>query len=305
MNLRSFAVGVVFALLAGATYVALMPFGPKNSAPSAVATTGVATSTAEAEGRNRALPRRFNCGAIAAGFSNGTYYRSSTEYQWFLANCRPTPTPVRAVPTAAAVQARPPPTLTPRPAPTSLSAMIRQVRPGVVRIDTPSGVGSGVIVIAQNQEAYIITNYHVIEGYGSVDVTVNDAATYSGTVWIASPEVDLAVVRICCGSFHKLTLGNAGTLAPGDEVVTMGYALGLGGAATVTKGIVSAVRYDSGLDAWVIQTDAAMNPGNSGGPMLSLAGEVLGINTFGLSGEGLGFAIAESAVRELIADARQ
>ena len=65
------------------------------------------------------------------------------------------------------------------------------------------------------------------------------------------------------------------------------------------------MRYDSGLDAWVIQTDAAMNPGNSGSPMLSLAGEVLGINTFGLSGEGLGFAIAESAVRELIADARQ
>ena len=178
--------------------------------------------------------------------------------------------------------------------------MIRQARPAVVRIDTPSGSGSGVIVTTQGQEAYIITNYHVIEGYGAVSVTVNDAATYSGTVWGTAPSLDLAVVSICCGSFHKLAFGNADALEPGDEVVTIGYALGLGGAATVTKGIVSAMRYDLNLEAWVIQTDAAINPGNSGGPMLSLTGEVLGINTFGLSGDGLGFAISESEVQALI-----
>ena len=89
----------------------------------------------------------------------------------------------RMVATAAAIPP-PPPTPTPRPRPTPtppapLSAMISQARPGVVRIDTPSGSGSGVIVTTQGQEAYVITNYHVIEGYGGVGVTVSDAATRS------------------------------------------------------------------------------------------------------------------------------
>ena len=178
--------------------------------------------------------------------------------------------------------------------------MVRQVRPAVVRIQTTSGAGSGVIFETDGQTGYVITNYHVVEGQGQVDVTVSDTATYRGTVLGVDSVRDLAVVRICCGSFRKLTFGNASDLDPGAEVINIGYAMGLQGSATITKGIVSAVRYDSRREAWVIQTDAPINPGNSGGPMLSPDGKVLGINTFKISEtsvEGLGFAISQTTVQ--------
>ena len=108
-------------------------------------------------------------------------------------------------------------------------------------------------------------------------------------------------------AFQALSFGNAAALQPGDEVVNIGYALGLPGEATVTRGIISAVRYDSRYLSNVIQTDAAINPGNSGGPMLSTTGEILGINTFrisetnsGRSAEGLGFAISGTTVQQQI-----
>ena len=136
-----------------------------------------------------------------------------------------------------------------------------------------------------------------------VSVIVNDSTTYSGSVLGTDSVRDLAVVSICCGSFQALPFGNAAALQPGDEVVAIGYALGLPGQATVTRGIVSAVRYDSTHRSDVIQTDAAINPGNSGGPILSVSGEILGINTFrydesqsGRPTEGLGFAISGTTV---------
>ena len=159
--------------------------------------------------------------------------------------------------------------------------MVKQVRPAVVRIQTSSGSGSGVIFETQGQTGYVVTNHHVVEGDIQVSVIVNDSTTYSGAVLGTDRVRDLAVVSICCGSFRALPFGNASALQPGDEVVAIGYALGLPGPATVTRGIVSAVRYDSTHRSDVIQTDAAINPGNSGGPMLSMSGEILGINTFG------------------------
>ena len=138
-----------------------------------------------------------------------------------------------------------------------------------------------------------------------VSVIVNDSTTYSGSVLGTDSVRDLAVVSICCGSFRALPFGNAAALQPGDEVVAIGYALGLPGQATVTRGIVSAVRYDSAYRSEVIQTDAAINPGNSGGPMLSVSGEILGINTFrydesqsGRPTEGLGFSISGTTVQQ-------
>ncbi len=136
---------------------------------------------------------------------------------------------------------------------------------------------------------------------------MNDSTTYRGTVLGTDSVRDLAVVRICCSSFQSLPFGNAATLQPGDEVVAMGYPLGLPGEATVTRGIVSAVRYNQTRLSNVIQTDAAINPGNSGGPMLSLSGQILGINTFryeetesGRPVEGVGFAISEQTVQQQI-----
>ena len=185
--------------------------------------------------------------------------------------------------------------------------MVKQIRPAVVRIQTSSGSGSGVIFETQGQTAYVITNHHVVEGAVEVNVTVNDSTTYRGSVLGTDSVRDLAVVSICCGSFLALPFGNVATLQPGDEVVAIGYPLGLPGQATVTRGIVSALRYDSAYRSDVIQTDAAINPGNSGGPMISLSGAILGINTFGYeqtrSGrpvEGLSFAISETTVQERI-----
>ena len=116
--------------------------------------------------------------------------------------------------------------------------MVKQVRPAVVRIRTSSGSGSGVIFETQGRTGYVITNHHVVEGVAEVKVTVNDSTDYRGTVLGTDSVRDLAVVSICCGSFRALPFGNAVTLQPGDEVVAIGYALGLLGEATITRGIV-------------------------------------------------------------------
>ena len=218
----------------------------------------------------------------------------------------PTPTPVpTATPTPTLVPtATPTPTPVPTKAPeVSLSLMVKQVRPAVVRIQTRVGSGSGVIFDTQGQTGYVITNHHVLEGEVRVSVTVNDSVSYNGSVLGTDSVRDLAVVTICCGDFQTLPFGDATALQPGDEVVAIGYPLGLPGEATITRGIVSAMRYDPTYSIYLIQTDAAVNPGNSGGPMLSMSGRILGINTSKISEigvEGVGFAISEQTVQQHI-----
>ncbi len=185
--------------------------------------------------------------------------------------------------------------------------MIQQVRPAIVRIETNTGTGSGAIFDTQGQTGYVITNHHVIEDASQVTVIVNDSSRYPGTILGSDPTRDLAVIRICCARFTTLPFGNASNLKTGDEIIAIGYALGLQGQATATRGIVSAIRYDTEYRTNVIQTDAAINPGNSGGPMLSPDGKILGINTFridqsgsGRDAQGLGFAISGTTVQQLI-----
>ena len=176
----------------------------------------------------------------------------------------------------------------------------------MVRITISTGTGTGVIFDTQGRTGYVVTNEHVVEGQSRVNVTVNDSTTYNGTVLGIDAVRDLAVVSICCGDFTALEFGDAAALEVGDEVVSIGYALGsrIQGSATVTKGIVSALRWDPDRSAYVIQSDAAINPGNSGGPMLSLEGKVLGINTYArvsdFGAEGLGFAISARTVTERV-----
>ena len=187
-----------------------------------------------------------------------------------------------------------------------LSEMVSKLRPSVVRIETLLATGTGTIFAAEDTLGYIVTNFHVIDddhgGYqDTVEVIGNDGATYSGAVLATDPVRDLAIVSICCGTFEPIAFGDSTALESGDEVVAIGYARDLTGEATVTRGIISAKRYDLDHDADVIQTDAALNPGNSGGPLLSVAGELVGINTFVYArSEGLGFAIAETTVRGFI-----
>ena len=181
--------------------------------------------------------------------------------------------------------------------------MVELAKTGVVRIETNSGSGTGFIFETTTRGgAYILTNYHVIEDANRVNVRVSDAINYRATVLGYDAYQDLAVLEICCGSFRLLEFSDSGEVKAGTEVIAIGYPLDISDSATVTRGIVSAVRYDNEYRSWVIQTDAPINYGNSGGPLLLSTGEVIGVNTFIYErevsqAEGLGFAIAEQSIK--------
>jgi serine protease Do len=169
----------------------------------------------------------------------------------------------------------------------SLAAVIAQVRPSVVAIDTEStgigifgtsftqqGAGSGWII---GKDGVIVTNNHVIEGASSINVTLEDGRSFPATSVHTDPVADLAILNINAQNLPALRLGDSSQLQAGDWVVAIGNSLGMG--ISVTKGIVSAMDVSLAVSAGenlkgLIQTDAAINPGNSGGPLVNLAGDV-------------------------------
>ena len=179
--------------------------------------------------------------------------------------------------------------------------MVENVSPGIVLISTNSTSGTGIVYETTGRKsALIITNYHVIERASRIDVLVDDLGWYQGKLLKYDESRDVALLEICCGDFYPLTFRRANTVKAGTEVIAIGYALGIPGSPTVTRGIVSAYRLDPWGRGWIIQTDAPINPGNSGGPLLLPGGEVIGINTYrytsdrsGNPAEGLGFALSE------------
>ena len=196
--------------------------------------------------------------------------------------------------------------------PPQLSDMIERVRPAVVKVIASGGLGSGAIYKTDSQYAYVVTNQHVIGSASTVTVKVEDATDYSGTVLGVDVARDLAVVRIACPGCAHIEFGDSQTLNLGDEVVALGYPLDtilpvaeretaarriVPRSMSVTKGIVSAFRYDSEKDRQLVQTDTAINPGNSGGPLVSLDGKIMGINTFVYTAANIGFAVLETTVR--------
>ena len=200
-------------------------------------------------------------------------------------------------------------------APPSLAEVAAQVMPAVVKIvnDETRGQGSGAIYKVDGQNGYIITNEHVVTRAATATVTVGNATDYEGTVLGVDADRDLAVVRICCNAaFPTADFGDSEELEIGDEVLAVGYpedALipkvivhpGVV-SATVTRGIVSAVRYDSDNDRELVQTDAPLNQGNSGGPLFAMDGTIIGIVTFGIRDtEGLNFAVLETTVQKHLA----
>ena len=182
----------------------------------------------------------------------------------------------------------------------SLSQMIARVRASVVRIQTHSSIGTGVIFSADGQYGYIATNQHVVGDAHEVMVTVNDSNTLRGLVLERDDIYDLAFVKIEGRDLRAIPFGDSSRVNAGTEVVAIGYPLNYQSVATVTTGIVSARPHNPQYRSEVIMSDVTMNPGNSGGPMLSVSGEILGINTFMSAnnpGNAYGFAIPESAVR--------
>ncbi|HET7874811.1 MAG TPA: DegQ family serine endoprotease [Methylomirabilota bacterium] len=161
--------------------------------------------------------------------------------------------------------------------------------------------GSGVIV---DPRGYILTNNHVVENAGEVEVRLSDNRKFQATVVGRDPKTDLAVLRIeaPAGSLPVATLGDSDTLKIGQWAIAIGNPFGLD--RTVTVGIVSATgRTQVGVATYeaFIQTDASINPGNSGGPLLNLEGKVIGINTAIVSaGQGIGFSIPINMARDIL-----
>ncbi len=170
--------------------------------------------------------------------------------------------------------------------------------PSIARIVTVDGSGTGFVYAVNNTKAYIATNAHVVEGMSEVSIEISDE-TYAGQVLGADGVRDVAVISVCCGEFKPLRFSDEG-VELGQEIVVIGHALALKGDPSVTRGIVSAKRYSTEHESNVIQTDAPINRGNSGGPMLALDGSVVGMSTWKLSGgtiESVGFAVVADAVR--------
>ncbi len=175
--------------------------------------------------------------------------------------------------------------------------------------------GSGIVVGESEEELLLVTNYHVVEGADELTVTFIDGSEANASIKGTDSDMDLAVIAIPLdtltdetrNSIAIATLGNSDTLKLGEPVIAIGNALGYG--QSVTNGIVSAldreIMLEDGSTNKFIQTNAAINHGNSGGALLNVKGEVIGINSNKLSGnsvEGMGYAIPISAASPIIAD---
>ena len=140
--------------------------------------------------------------------------------------------------------------------------------------EVPSGVGSGFVI---DSDGYLLTNHHVVDGAESIIVTFPDKREFKGKVVGSDQRTDVALVKIEGKSLPSLKIGNVNNTKVGQWVVAIGSPFGL--ENSVTAGIVSAKGRDTGEYLPFIQTDVAVNPGNSGGPLLNLDGEVIGINS--------------------------
>ncbi len=170
-----------------------------------------------------------------------------------------------------------------------------------------TSTGTGVIL---SSDGYIVTNSHVVDGALRVDIVLEDGSVLPAAVIGTDTVSDLAVLQVESTTLTPAEFGNAAALRVGDSVVAIGDPLGIELRGTMTDGIVSAINRDistGGRTMTLIQTNAALNSGNSGGPLLNCYGQVVGINTMKIGDymsdagvEGLGFAIPSTTVKEVV-----
>lgn len=166
----------------------------------------------------------------------------------------------------------------------------RGKKPGVPQEEeVPRGVGSGFIISA---DGFVLTNAHVVDGADDVYVTLTDKREYKAKMIGVDKRTDVAVVKIEGTNLPRLTIGDPNKLRVGEWVIAIGSPFGLDN--TVTAGIISAKARDTGDYLPLIQTDVAVNPGNSGGPLINMRGEVVGINSqiYSRSGGYMGISFA-------------
>lgn len=167
--------------------------------------------------------------------------------------------------------------------------------------DLYDGAGSGVII---SPDGYALTNNHVVRGAGRIEGILHDGSVAEAEIVGADPDTDLALMRLNGGKHQSAGLGDSDTLRVGELAIAMGNPLGL--QATVTVGVISALRRtlrgESGrLIEDVIQTDAALNPGNSGGALVDGRGAVVGINTAIIGGaQGICFAVPSNTAKLIV-----
>ena len=193
----------------------------------------------------------------------------------------------------------------------SLQEIYRKAIPSVVSIscstDSGSSSGTGVVLSA---DGYIVTNCHVVEDARYIEARFTDGRMLTASVVGTDAISDLAVLVVQADDLTPAEFGDASVLQVGDVVVAIGDPLGVELRGTMTDGIVSAINREvtvSGRTMTLIQTNAALNSGNSGGPLLNCYGQVIGINTMKIGDymsaagvEGLGFAIPSTTVKEIV-----
>jgi serine protease Do len=200
---------------------------------------------------------------------------------------------------------------------TAVVRAVQMVGPAVVGITTKAyqrdpfnrkvlveqGSGSGVIISA---DGYIVTNYHVVENFQELSVSLADGRTVEGKVVGTDEPTDLAVVKIEGVNLPTATLGDSDSLQVGEPAIAIGNPLGMEFRGSVTTGVISALNRQLEIGDRrfkLIQTDAAINPGNSGGALVNADGVVIGINSAKVSVqgvEGIGFAIPINSARPVI-----
>ncbi|BAL01766.1 serine protease [Oscillibacter valericigenes Sjm18-20] len=193
----------------------------------------------------------------------------------------------------------------------TIQEIYRLVNPAVVtvmaQLDYGASVGTGVIF---QEDGYILTNYHVVAGGTDCSVTLASGRTYEAKYVGGDSGNDVAVLKVNASGLATAEIGDSDALAVGDTVYAIGNPLGVELRGTLTDGIVSAINRDvdvQGRTMTLIQTNAALNEGNSGGPLINVYGQVVGINTikmmsFSSNVEGLGFALPMRSVQKMVND---
>ena len=180
------------------------------------------------------------------------------------------------------------------------------LRPSLALVDADGNGGTAIVMTA---DGYLITNAHTVSGAESITVQLSDGTEYAAALSGMDESSDLAVLKIEASGLQAAQFGDSSVLQVGDSVVAIGDPLGVKFRGTYTDGIISGIGRDMDMDGrtmTLIQTNAALNSGNSGGPLINCYGQVIGINTMKIGAftdsagvEGLGFAIPSSTVKEV------